>query len=92
MSEIKLNKSLKPTVTRFTHFAELVKLAVFEKRSLPRKGNGLLQAKKNKMITEEFWKKCTKEDFLEKFDEILDFFSKELPAGFSEECDGRGHP
>ncbi len=88
MSEIKLNKSLKPTVTRFTHFAELVKLAVFEKRPLPRKGNGIYyRQKKNIMTTEEFWKKYTDEDFLERFDEILDFFSKELPAGFLEERD-----
>jgi hypothetical protein len=39
------------------------------------------------MTTEEFWKKCTEEDIRERFDEILDFFSKELPAGFLEECD-----
>jgi hypothetical protein len=39
------------------------------------------------MPTEEFWKKYTKEDVLERFDEILDFFSKELPAGFLKECD-----
>ena len=38
-------------------------------------------------MTTEFWKKWTEEDIRERFDEILDFFSKELPAGFLEECD-----
>lgn len=47
----------------------------------------LLLAKKNKMTTEEFLNKCAEEDIRERFDEILDFFSKELPAGFLEECD-----
>ncbi len=39
------------------------------------------------MTTKEFWKKYTKENILEIFDVIFDFFSKELPAGFLEEYD-----
>jgi hypothetical protein len=39
------------------------------------------------MKTEEFWDKYMNEDILDIFDITCDFFSKELPKDFIEECD-----
>jgi hypothetical protein len=60
-------------------------MPINEKRSLPRKGNGFITGKKRTKRLLEIWKKCTEEDIRERFDEILDFFSKELLSGFLEE-------